>query len=157
MVLVGSSMGGWIALLLARRWGARVKALLLIAPAPDFTEILMKPALTAAQKAALAQDGVFHQPNPYGPPTPMTARLLEDGAAHLLLGGDIPITCPVRILHGMHDNDVPWQLSLTLAERLTSTDVRLIFIKDGDHRLSREADLSLLERSLAGLLSENGG
>ncbi len=156
LALVGSSMGGWIALLLARDLGARVKAMVLVAPAPDFTEVLMKPVLTAAQNAALSAEGVFYQPSDYGTPTPITQRLLEDGARHLLLGGKIPVTCPVRVLHGMRDADVPWEMSLKLAECLESEDVRLVFVKDGDHRLSREEDLALLGRTLGEFLGENG-
>jgi pimeloyl-ACP methyl ester carboxylesterase len=152
VLLVGSSMGGWIALLLARALRTRVAALLLIAPAPDFTELLMKPALTPAQQEALRRDGLILAPSEYGAPTPITAKLLEDGAAHLLLNAPIPIAGPVHILHGMKDPDVPWELSLRLTERLETPDVRLIYVKDGDHRLSREADLRLLEQTLIGLL-----
>jgi pimeloyl-ACP methyl ester carboxylesterase len=152
ILLVGSSMGGWIALLLARALGTRVAALLLIAPAPDFTELLMKPALSPAEHEALARDGLFLAPSQYGAPTPITAKLLADGADHLLLNAPIPIACPVHILHGMQDPDVPWELSLRLAERLETPDVRLIFVKDGDHRLSREADLRLLEQTVSALL-----
>jgi pimeloyl-ACP methyl ester carboxylesterase len=152
ILLVGSSMGGWIALLLARALQTRVAALLLIAPAPDFTELLMKPELGPAEHEALARDGVFLAPSQYGAPTPITARLLADGADHLLLNAPIPISCPVHILHGLKDPDVPWELSLRLTERLETPDVRLIYVKDGDHRLSREADLRLLEQTLATLL-----
>ena len=152
ILLVGSSMGGWIALLLARSLGARVAALLLIAPAPDFTELLMKPALTPAQQETLQRDGLILAPSEYGPPTPITAKLLEDGANHLLLDAPIPIACPVHILHGMKDPDVPWKLSLRLAEQLETPDVRLIYVKDGDHRLSREDDLLLLQQSLVALI-----
>ena len=148
LLLVGSSMGGWIALLLARDLGARVKAMVLIAPAPDFTELLMKPELTAAQLEALQTEGVIYPPSEYGEPLPITRRLLEDGARHLLLGGKIAVRCPVRVLHGMRDADVPWELSVRLAEALESADVRLVFVKDGDHRLSREEDLLLLERTV---------
>jgi pimeloyl-ACP methyl ester carboxylesterase len=154
MVLVGSSMGGWIALLLARTLSAQVAALLLIAPAPDFTELLMKPALSPAQVAALQSDGVIHQPSEYGAPTPITAKLLADGADHLLLGAPIPMLCPVHILHGMQDPDVPWELSLRLTKQLQTPDVRLIYVKDGDHRLSRETDLVLLEQTLGAMLEE---
>jgi pimeloyl-ACP methyl ester carboxylesterase len=149
LLLVGSSMGGWIALLLARALGARVTGLLLIAPAPDFTELLMKPAFTPAEQEALARDGLILAPSQYGEPTPITAKLLADGANRLLLNAPIPIACPVHILHGMNDPDVPWELSLRLTEQLESPDVRLTYVKDGDHRLSREADLRLLEQSLA--------
>ncbi|HTJ89545.1 MAG TPA: alpha/beta hydrolase [Acidocella sp.] len=155
VLLVGSSMGGWIALLLARALGARVAGLLLIAPAPDFTELLMKPALTPAEQEALARDGLILPPSQYGEPTPITAKLLADGADHLLLNAPIPIACPVHILHGMKDPDVPWELSLRLTERLETPDVRLTYVKDGDHRLSREADLRLLEKSVEALLCVN--
>ena len=152
LLLVGSSMGGWIALLLARSLQTRVAGLLLIAPAPDFTELLMKPAFSPAEQAALARDGLILAPSQYGAPTPITAKLLADGANHLLLNAPIPIACPVHILHGMKDPDVPWELSLRLTERLETPDARLIYVKDGDHRLSREADLRLLEQSLTALL-----
>jgi pimeloyl-ACP methyl ester carboxylesterase len=152
LLLVGSSMGGWIALLLALRLTTRVAGLLLIAPAPDFTELLMKPAFTPAQQEALARDGLILAPSEYGAPTPITAKLLADGADHLLLNAPIPLACPVHILHGMKDPDVPWKLSLRLTERLETPDVRLIYVKDGDHRLSREEDLLLLERSVEALL-----
>jgi pimeloyl-ACP methyl ester carboxylesterase len=156
VLLVGSSMGGWIALLLARALGARVAGLLLIAPAPDFTELLMKPALTPADQEALARDGLILAPSQYGEPTPITAKLLADGADHLLLNAPIPIACPVHILHGMKDPDVPWELSLRLTERLETPDVRLTYVKDGDHRLSREADLRLLEQSMVAIFARAG-
>jgi pimeloyl-ACP methyl ester carboxylesterase len=155
LLLVGSSMGGWVALLLARRLAARVMAMLLIAPAPDFTASLIEPNLAAAQRAELSEKGLFHPPSAYGPPAPITQKLLDDGRHHLLLGGAIPIHCPVRILHGMNDPDVPWRHTLKLAECLETPDVRLIFIKDGDHRLSRDEDLRLLTQTLATLLGEN--
>jgi pimeloyl-ACP methyl ester carboxylesterase len=155
LILVGSSMGGWIALLLALRFGSRVQALLLIAPAPDFTEALMLPNLTPAQRSALANDGVIYPPSEYGTPIPITQKLIDDGRNHLLLGENIAIRCPVRVLHGMQDPDVPWQHSLKLAESLESADVRLIFIKDGDHRLSRDADLALLRDTVLLLLHKN--
>ncbi len=155
LLLVGSSMGGWIALLLALRFGARVAGMVLIAPAPDFTETI-RPRLTPAQREALDRDGFLLPPSQYGAPVPITRRLLEDGGKHLLLAGAINIHCPVRVLHGMQDPDVPWQNSLKLADCLASDDVRLIFIKDGDHRLSRDADLLLLRQSLSTLLGEDG-
>jgi len=156
ILLAGSSMGGWIALLLALRFGARVESLLLMAPAPDFTESSIWPNLTPEHLAALAKDGVFYEPSEYGAPLPITARLLEDGRSHLLLGGSIGIHCPVAILHGMDDPDVPWRNSLKLVECLESPAVELVFIKDGDHRLSRVRDLSLLGRMLRRLLGEDG-
>ena len=156
VLLVGSSMGGWIALLLALRLHRQVAALLLIAPAPDFTETMIRPRLTTEQVETLRTAGLLHQPGNDGGP-PLTARLLEDGARHLLLGGAIGLDCPVRVLHGMRDEAVPWRTSLDLADRLQSADVRLIFIKDGDHRLSRPRDLALLRGTLFGLLGQLAG
>ncbi len=155
LLLVGSSMGGWISLLLAQHFTDRLTAMLLIAPAPDFTASLIEPNLAAAQRAELAEKGFFHPPSAYGPPAPITQKLLDDGRNHLLLGGPIPIHCPVRILHGMTDPDVPWRHTLKLAECLATPDVRLSFVKDGDHRLSRDQDLRLLTETLATLLGEN--
>jgi pimeloyl-ACP methyl ester carboxylesterase len=156
LLLVGSSMGGWILLLLALRLGPRVAGAILIAPAPDFTQALVEEKLTAAQRAVLEEQGFLLPPSAYGPPVPITRKLIEEGRKHLLLGGPIAITCPVRILHGMQDPDVPWQQSLKLAECLESGDVRLIFLKDGDHRLSRDSDLLLLRQTLLALLGEDG-
>lgn len=155
MLLVGSSMGGWLALLLALRFGAKVESLLLIAPAPDFTELMIRPNLTPEHQAALARDGMFLEPSEYGQKLPITQKLLDEGSKHLLLGEKIGIHCPVCVLHGMHDPDVPWRHSLKLAECLQSQAVELIFIKDGDHRLSRDADLSLLAGALRRLLGKN--
>ncbi len=157
LLLVGSSMGGWIALLLALRLGARAKGMVLIAPAADFTERSIRPRLSAAVLQRLETEGVIYRPSEYGEPMPLTWKLLQDGATHVLLNGPIGIGCPVRVLHGMKDMDVPWQTSLDLAACLASEDVRLIFIKDGDHRLSRPRDLKLLEQTLFTLLDEDGG
>lgn len=150
-ILVGSSMGGWLALLLALRRPERVAALLLLAPAPDFTEALMWPAFTPDQRAALERDGVIHLPSQYGDPTPVTRALIEDGRRHLLLNEPIPLRCPVRILQGMEDPDVPWRHALRLVDTLETPDVRLHLIKDGDHRLSRPSDLTLLVESFDSL------
>jgi pimeloyl-ACP methyl ester carboxylesterase len=157
LVLVGSSMGGWISLLLARRWGARVRALLGIAAAPDFTDRLMEPALTAAQREALARDGVFHEPSPYGAPVPITARLLRDGRAQSVFAQPLPFAGPVRLLQGMRDAEVPWQTATDLAAHFGAEDLRVLLVKDGDHRLSRPQDLSLLADTLAGLLGAVDG
>ncbi len=143
-IVVGSSMGGWIALLLARARPERVKALVGIAAAPDFTQRLLAGELTEAQRDTLLTDGVLYRPSDYGNPMPITRKLVEDGANYLLLEGPIPFEGPVRLLHGQRDPDVPWQLSLRIAERLRGDDVRITLIKDGDHRLSRPQDLKLL-------------
>lgn len=156
LLLVGSSMGGWIALLLALQFEPQLAAMLLIAPAPDFTETLLLPQLSDDHLALLAKEGVIYPPSEYGEPIPLTRKLLEDGKNHLLLGGPIAVNCPVRVLHGMQDADVPWRHSVTLAECLEAQDVRLIYIKDGDHRLSRPEDLALLRATLLALLGEDG-
>ncbi len=151
LLLVGSSMGGWIALLLGRDFGARVAGMVLIAPAADFTEALVRPSLTPALLAELREKGVLYQPSEYGAPLPWTWKFLEEGAQHLVLGAKIPIVCPVTILHGMQDDAVPWRHSLKIVEALESTAVKTIFLKDGDHRLSRPEDLALLEVAVAAL------
>jgi pimeloyl-ACP methyl ester carboxylesterase len=141
VVLIGSSMGGWLMLLVGLALDERLAGLVGIAPAPDFTAW----GFTDAQKAIIARDGVLFQDNPYGPePTPTWRGLFDDGVAHELFGGDIAISCPVRLLHGQADADVPWKISLKLAAALQSDDVRVTLIKDGDHRLSRDADVALL-------------
>jgi pimeloyl-ACP methyl ester carboxylesterase len=155
LILVGSSMGGWIALLLALRFAARVESLLLVAPAPDFTEILLRPKLSAENLEVLNRDGVIYAPSEYGPPLAYTKKLLDDGRDHLLLAGMIPLLCPVQILHGMRDDAVPWQHSLTISDCLQSEAVRITFVKDGDHRLSRDEDLLLLRATLLRLLGED--
>jgi len=161
LILVGSSMGGWIALLAALARPDRVAALVGIAAAPDFTETLMWDAMGAAERGALLRYGVLHVPSAYGDPTPVTRALIEDGRTRLLLGAPIPLRCPVRLLHGQRDEDVPWETALRLAARLESEDVTVTLVKDGDHRLSRPQDLALLRGSLAALLAppfldENG-
>ncbi len=153
-VLVGSSMGGWIALLLARRRAPR--ALVGIAPAPDFTEDLMWAEFPPEVREAIERDGVWQRPSDYGAPYPITRALIEDGRRHLLLRGPLPIEVPLRILQGQRDPDVPWQHALRIAEAVTGADVRIHLVKDGDHRLSRPEDLALLGETLAPLLGEDG-
>ena len=155
-MLVGSSMGGWIALLAALARPDRVAALIGIAAAPDFTEALMWAAMTSEQRATLMRDGVVHRPSQYGEPNPITRALIEDGRTRLLLDAPIALDCPVRLLHGQHDPDVPWEMALRIAERVSSEDVQVILVKDGDHRLSRPQDLALLCRTLAALLGQDG-
>jgi pimeloyl-ACP methyl ester carboxylesterase len=156
LILVGSSMGGWLALLTAVARPDRVAALVGIAAAPDFTQRLMWDSMAPSERETLRRDGVLHVPSQYGEPTPITLKLIEDGANHLLLGGPIPINCPVRLLHGQADPDVPWELALRIAERVESPDTRLILVKDGDHRLSRPQDLTLLRQTVASLLGQDG-
>jgi pimeloyl-ACP methyl ester carboxylesterase len=155
LVLVGSSMGGWIALLAAIARPERVGGLVGIAAAPDFTERLMWEAMTFEERARLMSQGVIHAPSEYGDPYPITRALIEDGRRHLLLDGPIPISCPVRLLHGQRDPDVPWELALLTADKLVSASVYVTLVKDGDHRLSRPQDLALLRRILAALLDED--
>jgi pimeloyl-ACP methyl ester carboxylesterase len=156
LVLVGSSMGGWIALLAARVLAPRLAGLIGIAAAPDFTETLMWQAMTFAERTRLMESGVLHVPSQYGDPYPITRALIEDGRRHLLLDQPIDLACKVRLLHGQRDPDVPWEIALRIAERATGDDVRVILVKDGDHRLSRPADLSLLCATLAEVLGEDG-
>jgi pimeloyl-ACP methyl ester carboxylesterase len=144
-VLVGSSMGGWLACLAAMARPQRVAALVLIAPAADFTEALMKPGLPPEAHEAIARDGVWIRPSLYDPAGyPITRDLLEDGARWSILPGPVPIDCPVRILQGGEDPDVPWTHALELANALKGRDVVFTLIKDGDHRLSRPEDLDRL-------------
>lgn len=151
VLLIGSSMGGWVALLLAEALGDRVVALVGIAAAPDFTDWGL--ALADADRAQLAQTGRIERPSDYGDgPYIYTRTLIEDGQRQRLLHREIAIDVPVRLLHGQCDDAVPWRLSLDIAARLRSSDVQVTFIKDGDHRLSRPADIALLLTTLAGLL-----
>jgi hypothetical protein len=156
LILVGSSMGGWIALLAAIARPDRVAALVGIAAAPDFTQRLMWEAMAPVERATLQRDGVLHVPSQYGDPTPITLALIQDGANHLVLTERIPIHCPVRLLHGQADPDVPWEFALRIAEQVATADVRIMLVKDGDHRLSRPADLALLSETVASLLGQDG-
>ena len=144
-ILVGSSMGGWIALLAALARPGRLKALIGIAPAPDFTEDLIWARLSEAQRRELLERGELAAASAYeADPIPITLRLVEEGRRHLLLRGPIRLSCPVRLLHGMEDPDVPYQTSLRLVERLTGIEAVVELIEDGDHRLSRPQDLARL-------------
>ncbi|MEZ5647842.1 MAG: alpha/beta hydrolase [Alphaproteobacteria bacterium] len=144
-ILVGSSMGGWLMILLALRRLDRVAGLIGIAAAPDFTEDLIWQTLSAADRHRLTQEGVIYAPSAYdSETTPLTLRLIEDGRRHLVLRQPIPFVGPVRLLHGTRDDDVPWQTSCRLAEAIVSTDVIVTLIKGGDHRLSSPANLDCL-------------
>jgi pimeloyl-ACP methyl ester carboxylesterase len=148
VVLVGSSMGGWLALLLGRALGPRLVGLVGIAAAPDFTEW----GYTSDQRRRLAAGETLFEANPYGPePTPTHSGFWRDGQARRLLGGEIAIDCPVRLLHGQDDGDVPPEISLRLARALRSLDVQVTLVKGGDHRLSRDGDIALLLHTVAAL------
>jgi pimeloyl-ACP methyl ester carboxylesterase len=148
LILVGSSMGGWLMLLIALARRARVAGLIGVAPAPDFTDW----GYSQAEKLEILSAGRIARDNPYGPePTVTTRAFWQSGEAHRLLHGPIDIECPVRILHGQRDPDVPWHHSPHLASLLRSDDVQVTLIKDGDHRLSREQDIALLIATVAAL------
>jgi pimeloyl-ACP methyl ester carboxylesterase len=148
VVLVGSSMGGWLMLLVASALGARVAGLVGTAAAPDFTDW----GYTADQQRALAVGGIHYEDNPYGPdPAPTHPGFWADGQAQRLLGGEIELDCPVRLLHGQDDDTVPPELSMRLARALRSQDVQVTLVKGGDHRLSRDSDIALLLRTVAAL------
>jgi pimeloyl-ACP methyl ester carboxylesterase len=156
-VVIGSSMGGWMALLLVRAIaqreaaGAKLAGLVLIAPAPDFTEQLMWKGFSDEIREEIRTKGVWMRPSEYGDgsPYPITRALIEEGRNHLLLGSAIEVGCPVRILQGAQDPDVPWQHAFALAHRLPAEDVVLTMIQDGDHRLSRPQDIARIMAAVA--------
>jgi pimeloyl-ACP methyl ester carboxylesterase len=154
-VVIGSSMGGWLALLLARALRKRkvvapMAGMVLIAPAADFTQELMWQCFSAEVKAEIEDKGFWLRPSAYGEaPYPITKKLIEDGRKHLLLGGLIETGCPVHILQGMLDPDVPWRHAERLVTHFAHDDVVLTLIKDGDHRLSRPEDIERLLNAVA--------
>ena len=148
VILVGSSMGGWLMLLVAQRLGERLAGLVGIAAAPDFTDW----GYDEEQKAQLAAGRPVFEDNPYGPePTPTHPGFWADGQALRQLEQEVPLDCPVRLLHGQDDADVPPEVSLRLSAALRSSDVQVTLVKGGDHRLSREQDIALLLRTVAAL------
>ena len=151
-ILVGSSMSGWVMLLAALARRERIAGLVGIAGAPDFTEELLWPRLSPAQRQEIEERGRIVLPSDFDPAGYLYTRaLVEDGRRHLLLRGPIPLDIPVRLLHGMRDASVPWQLSLRLADRLAGDNATVTLVKDGDHRLSRPSDLTLLAQTLDAL------
>ncbi|MBS3927421.1 MAG: alpha/beta hydrolase [Sphingomonadales bacterium] len=148
VALVGSSLGGWLMLLVALEIPLKINSLVGIAAAPDFTEW----GFDDEQKTKLASGEILREDSAYGPePTPTYPAFWADGQANRLLGREIAIDCPVRLIHGQGDPDVPWEVSLRLAEKLRSADVQVQLVKDGDHRLSRDQDIALLINTLAAL------
>ncbi|MFN3231382.1 MAG: alpha/beta hydrolase [Alphaproteobacteria bacterium] len=152
-LLVGSSMGGWIALLLARARPDRVAGFVGIAAAPDFTEDMMWADFDETIRETLRTEGLYYQPSDYDDPYPITMRLIEEGRNNLVLRSSLLLNCPVRLIQGMQDPDVPWQTALRLAEHLTADDVEVTLVKNGNHSLSEPADLARLEIALDRLLN----
>lgn len=157
LILVGSSMGGWIALLAALRRPARVAGLVGIAAAADFTESLMWDRFDDPVRQTILETGRYEQASPYGPePTVITRALIEDGRRHLLLPGPVAIACPVRLLQGQQDPDVPWEWALKIADALDAPDVVVTLVKSGDHRLSEPDDLARLHQAVDDLVAQAG-
>ena len=152
-IVVGSSMGGWIALLAARARPDRIAALVGIAAAPDFTEDLMWAGFDETIRQTIMNEGVYYEPSDYDDePYTITRALIEDGRDNLVLRDPLPLPFPVRLIQGMQDADVPWQHALRLAEHATCDDLELMLVKNGDHRLSTPEDLARLEATLDVLL-----
>lgn len=159
LVLVGSSMGGWIAFRLVeelrrRGEGARVAGMVLIAPAPDFTAVLIEPHLTEKERVSLAERGYFEEQSAYSDePNRYTRALIEDGRHNLVMTGLIETGCPVHVLQGMRDPDVPYAHALRIMEKIVGDDAILTLIRDGDHRLSRPEDIERIEAAVAAMLA----
>jgi pimeloyl-ACP methyl ester carboxylesterase len=151
IIVIGSSMGGWLMLLVGKALDARLTGLIGIAAAPDFTQW----GRSAQDKARLEAGETLFDPNPYGPePTPLHPGFFTDGQANLLLERVIALDCPTRLIHGQRDSDVPSEISLRLAKTLRSDDIQVTLVKDGDHRLSRDSDIALLLRQVETLIAE---
>lgn len=152
LVLVGSSMGGWLSLLVALRRPERLAGLVLIAAAPDFTERMLLQGLSPEDRALLERDGRLERPSQYSPePSVFTWKLIEEGRNHLVLDKELRLPCPVHLLHGQSDPDVPWDYSLQIARHLEAPEVITTFVKGGDHRLSTPADIARLIATVEGL------
>ena len=147
-IIVGSSMGGWMMILTAVSRPERVAGLVGIAAAPDFTEDLLPKQLTEIQLSKIQKDGFVVIPSEYEIPYTITKKLLDDGTQHLVLRNEIPLDCPVRLLHGLEDTSVPWKTALKIQNMVRSKDVEVTLIKNGDHRLSREEDLEKLKKTV---------
>ena len=152
VILVGSSMGGWVMLLTALKLNQQVAAMLGIAVAPDFTEDLMWNGFSDEQRTRLKNEGVIYLPSEYDEPLPVTYDAIIDGRNNLLLNDEINISCPSKFIHGMLDIDVPWEVSLKTINRLKATEVELRLLKDGDHRLSNDIQLSIIRQMLHELI-----
>jgi pimeloyl-ACP methyl ester carboxylesterase len=159
LVLVGSSMGGWIALRLVEEFrkrgeAARIGGIVLIAPAPDFTAVLIEPHLTEKELKSLAENGYFEEESAYSAePNRYSASLIEDGRHNLVMNGLIETGCPVHILQGMKDPDVPYSHALAIMEKIVGDDAILTLVRDGDHRLSRPEDIERIEAAVAAMLA----
>lgn len=147
-ILIGSSMGGWLALLAAMVRPDRVAGLIGLAAAPDFSEDIYHHEFKEEERRHLSKTGVVYMESAYGPPYPLTQQLFEDGKKHLILHKVIPIKCPVRLIHGKRDPDVPWQKSEQIKKQLMTNHCEVIFVEDGDHRLSRPQDMQLIDDKL---------
>ncbi len=150
VLLVGSSMGGWLMLLVALAWPEKIAGIVGIAAAPDFT----RWGFDDAHKAIIQTEGALEEPSAYSDAPYVTTKIFwESGEANLLLNSEIALDCPMRLLHGQRDADVPWEISMKIAKAVRSSDVQTLLVKDGDHRLSRDQDIDLLIRTVANLYS----
>lgn len=146
-ILVGSSMGGWLALLMAKRHPKRVKAIVGVAAAPDFTTKIWDIATPAIRKE-LIKKGVYHRPSSKDDSIPITYKLLQDGKKHLLLTKSLKLKCPVHLIQGMEDKSVFWRHALKISDTIKGNDVKITFIKDADHRLSRKQDITVIQEAV---------
>jgi len=153
IILCGSSMGGWASILAALERRGRVKALLLIAPAPDFTQKLMWPNFSPDIQDQIIKDGVYYEPSPYGEPMPVSKTLIEKSADYQILDQPITLDIPIRILQGMKDEPVPWQHPFRFIKAVTSEDVEITLVKSGDHSLSQPHDLRRLVKTAKELVA----